>query len=839
MGFFFEDIAETSKRSGDTPLKVLHTLECRACPLDKASLRTPKMLPSGPPDPDIYVFAEAPGEDEDLAGEPLVGKSGTLLRKYIPRKWADRIRMGNTIRCRPTAHGNNRAPTETEVECCRPFSIKDIEAAKPKVIFGFGATVLNWLIGETAISEWRGRYLPVTIGTHTCWFFPMYHPSFVLRSQRSDDYLSDVHKTFIFDLKRAFFLLDVGALPKPVIPTKESSVAEITCLEDCSDTDLDLIESFLESIDNDKQEVGVDFETNRLRPYVKGKILTIAISSRKKTLAFPIHHSKARWSSQQLKRLEAMVEWFLLESLCWKIAHNLSFELEWGFYFYGVPKIQLQKYHDTMAMLYCLDERRELLGLDAATHILFGFRLKSWSNIDLERVDSYPLNEVLPYNGLDALYTRKVAELLMPQIRAEGLESSYIEQIERIPTMVLTQLSGINVDQDKREELRLESEKKLEGLRQQVLDLEVAKEFRRLYGKDINPASPQDLTIAFHDILNRPEGIRGNKYSTDESVLKQIDHPLSNLVLDLRTVARFHAMYLEGLAVGGKSLQEDGYIHTLLNTMFTTTGRLSSDSPNIQNFPKREDAWIRVIIIPRIGDRFVAVDYGQIEVRVIAMCSKDKVLVKMLFDRYDMHMDWGERFARRYPKLLKDAGSMKAMRQLAKNQIVFPAFYGASPKSIAGYIGVDELGCTELMEEFWDIFQGVKKWQWKLRKFYDENGYVECLTGRRRHHPLSTNQIINTPVQGTASDMVVDAMKRLSWYSQREDKPQFQAKFNIHDDLMFSIPTKSLDDDTEFIVKTMLFTNYKFVNVPLSAEVSVGKNWYEMETIGGFFSDEW
>ena len=268
---------------------------------------------------------------------------------------------------------------------------------------------------------------------------------------------------------------------------------------------------------------------------------------------------------------------------------------------------------------------------------------------------------------------------------------------------------------------------------------------------------------------------------------------------------------------------------------------------NMQNWPKRDDAWIRAIIVsPRVHPTtgrscehvLVSADYGQIEPRVIAMESKDKALVKSFWDRHDIHLDWAERIAKVDPKAYRARGSgIKRLRQDVKSNWVLAGFYGALWRSIQRRLGLSNK-CEALFEEFRDTFPGVWAWQRTQTKFYNRHGYVVGLTGRRRHAPLSVNQLLNNPTQGVASDIVVDAMNRLSIRADREDEPAFQAVLNIHDDLSFYVPKKRQEELTAEIVREMLTPKFPWVNVPLSVEVSAGSNWADLEKVDVFFSDD-
>jgi DNA polymerase-1 len=289
----------------------------------------------------------------------------------------------------------------------------------------------------------------------------------------------------------------------------------------------------------------------------------------------------------------------------------------------------------------------------------------------------------------------------------------------------------------------------------------------------------------------------------------------------------------------GGVVYPDGRIHTKFNDLFTTTGRLSSDDPNMQNFPKRKDAWIRALVVPPKGCVMVSSDYGQIEYRVIGIAANDKYIQQTLRDRYDVHMDWAERVAKADPRVYKAFNKdIKKLRSEIKNTWVFPAFYGAHADYIARMLNMDIRAARDLFEVFWEEFAGVHAWQRKLLKQYERTGYVSCLTGRRRRAPMSKNMIYNSPIQGSASDIVVDAMCRLSLRAERDDEPALTPVLNIHDDITFCVPKKREGELIPIIVDEMLHPSFDWVTVPISVEVSSGPNWADMKAIGTYFSDE-
>lgn len=269
---------------------------------------------------------------------------------------------------------------------------------------------------------------------------------------------------------------------------------------------------------------------------------------------------------------------------------------------------------------------------------------------------------------------------------------------------------------------------------------------------------------------------------------------------------------------------------------------MAKDKTNFQNFPKHE---VRSIIVPPKDHLLVSFDYAQLEARLIAMASKDEVFCQAIWDGVDTHLRWARRMAELYPKIAKKIDVDKGLRKDIKNGLVFPSFYGASPNSVIEHykceFHVPETITAQIHSEFWDVYVGVKTWQQSLLDFYNQHGYIESLTGRRRRAPLKKNEIINFPIQSSASyDICIVAGDRLAQLAFELNKPQYQYRIQIHDDLTFFIPIASLDADINFIAKQMVDpTTYDFINVPLEVEYSIGENWFEMKEAGKLNSRNW
>jgi hypothetical protein len=185
-------------------------------------------------------------------------------------------------------------------------------------------------------------------------------------------------------------------------------------------------------------------------------------------------------------------------------------------------------------------------------------------------------------------------------------------------------------------------------------------------------------------------------------------------------------------------------------------------------------------------------------------------------------------------KVLKDKALWKWFRDRTKNEFVFPSFFGAQAKSLAGYLGIPEHITLALHDEFWDMFPDIKGWHERIKAEYLEVGYVTGCTGFRRRAPISPNELINAPIQSDEAEIVCDAMTRLS----EIDAIHLQANMEIHDDLTFFWPEQHVDELAEVVIQEMVRVPFEWAqNVPIVVEMSIGDNWAEKKDVGVFSSD--
>lgn len=841
MGFFFNSSSGPLTDSR-TDYRLAKTHGCTVCTLNKEKLHNPRMLPTGTNEPIIYNLGEAPGEEEDKSGIQFIGASGVVVRNIIKRVFDTRamdhiFRWNNVVRCRPP---KNRPPNDMEIECCRQSIRDDIEATKPAIIIGYGNVPLHWLIKQDGIQMWRGRRIPVKIGSHTCWYFPMLHPAFLLRNRR-DSGESEYEKIFTWDMEQIRMFLEDDPAEPLVVDKGYGDGVRVFDGPGHKEEILSLLDKM-----NEGSPVGIDIETTALRPYSGGKIATVAISNFANTVAFPVDHPDLTYGYQNI------LGNFLLRNHT-KVCHNLVFEKEWFSFFYGDRFIIEGKWADTMAQSYLIDERANksapMHSLDLCCLVNFGFNLKALTNVDRKNVRKAKLKDLLYYNGLDAKYTN-LLYLTQHKELSKKLKLGHAFLCKTATTIALMQKKGWELNKPKIKEFTEDLDTKIAGIQEELTASKEIKEFERAYKTKYNYNSNDHIAALLYDVLKlKPiKSTTGGKEkvgkpSTDHEVLKyygEIGVRPAQLTLEHRELLKLRSTYIEP-ALGW--VYDDGLVHTSYRHTATRTGRLSSADPNMQNLPKKKGVWVRELIKAREGNFLLAADYGQIEARCIAMASQDPVFCDNLRKGYDTHKEWAIKVINSFIKhednwkgyeSIKDVPDdiLKDFRSKMKNGVVFPWFYGASKYSVAEAMGMSETIMEEVFKDFWGTFRGVKRWQERLITFYEKHKYVETLTGRRRHGPMTKNELINSPIQGTASDIVVDAGNRLSQLAFDLKKPYLQIMLNVHDELVFDVPDEKLDETIPFVAEQMCMVPFQFIgDIPIEVEVSIGPNWGQMDDI--------
>ena len=438
---------------------------------------------------------------------------------------------------------------------------------------------------------------------------------------------------------------------------------------------------------------------------------------------------------------------------------------------------------------------------------------------------SLPTQEVLnSYIAKIAASILEVKPLMIKRLEEENMLDLY-KNIEIKVARVLANMEfeGIHVSKKALDEMSHEFDERIKVLEGSIYTLA---------GSEFNIASPKQLGVVLFEDLGLPV-VKKTKtgYSTAVEVLEQLQykHDIIPLIMEYRTLTKLNSTYAKGLV---KDITREGKIHTRYEQTLTQTGRLSSVNPNLQNIPTRieEGKKIRKAFIPASNDRVIlSIDYSQIELRVLAHIAQDKGMIDAFKHDVDIHT-----------KTASDVNGVPldevtpTMRREAK-AVNFGIVYGISDFGLSNNLGITRKRAKEFIEKYLETFKGVDKYMTDIVEFAKEHGYVETLYNRRRSLPeinaknkiianLNARIAMNTPIQGTAADIIKIAM--ISAYNYIEEtKVDAKLLLQVHDELIFDVSKDILEEFTDKMVTIM--EEAANLDVKLKAEASSGPSWYE------------
>lgn len=847
--------ARVSKSSRNRPAAFMQGIGEKGAEGMNPAARSPAMEPRGALQegtPGIYVLGSAPTEIDDGSGHPGTSPTVAAIRREA-RKSGVKTRHNNTVRTLPItgrdkANRKLRIPTSEEIECFRLGIENDIVKTNPSAILALGKTAMRWFVPEIGSAQvGRGRAFTIEIKGKPFRVFMAEDPDIVESLGRSA--LGKSARTvYESDIAKAIEYAARNQTAKPIEFSKEEALKGCKIHHPESGS-FEALTAALKRMAKGSGPMACDLETRNLRPYKNDScILSVSFTDKEETHAYVYEHPRFAWSAQKLKVIRELTRRVLVSGRPISF-HNLQFDLEWLCSAYGPDIVWEANLQCSLAQGFCIDERVGALSMDFLCRQHFGIDLKKLSNLDRANLVIYEVDKLLNYNALDTKWGLKLYLRQRSIIKAENLQRVYKDQRERIPMLAWAQYQGIEIDQSRVDDLIAQINEQLEKAKKTLYSSPEVRKYRKRFG-DFGYSKNADVARLVVEIMGKASKITNEdgKVSVDEKHLQALGGDIATSILEVRKLEKLLSTYVLSLKseTPNTVLWEDGKIHTNFNHARTATRRLSSSGPNMQNFPKRNPRAkeIRRAFKPSEGMVYVSADYGQIEWRVIGIISQDDYMDEALWSGIDVHMEYAEKLVKLNPQVCLDRygdfsdKSMKRLRGDVKNQLVFPLCYGASLRSVAKSCETPETKFKKLYEEFWDRLPKVRSWQRQTQKFAERNGYVETLTGYRRHCPMTSNEIINSPIQGTASDLTVNAMVRLSKLAYSLDMPHLQPVINIHDDITFVIPKSELDEHVEVIVKAMLSPPYDWITCPIVAEVESGPDWYSVEPIGEYSSVE-
>jgi DNA polymerase I-like protein with 3'-5' exonuclease and polymerase domains len=799
--------------------------------------RHPNIQPTRAKQGAALLLLDYPTERDDAEGRHLQGRTGAWYRRKMRRfdAWSvDYV-------CRTLPPGK-KPPTTQQVAAFRREVEDHIDELQPSVIVVAGITALRWISPginpRYKMDEMRGRVFPVQIRGRNYWAvatFGIRRASVVFEKGIPDVCREDeAAKAVERDFKTAIRL--AGRTPTVEIPEPSMLMRDVELVRRPSAREVELYAKREKS-----RGLYVDLETNAQRPHNKDAVIqTLAFSGKDHTIALPVRHPEVRWTKQHDEELKHAVLRLVKDR--WLCAHNLVFDLE--FLIAWCPEIldAVAGWECTQVAAYLLDHRRGQ-SLDLWCRLRLGYGLKGLSRENLWD-EKHAVYELLKYNALDAKIGRRLRKSLAAELKRLGLYDVWRYRCERTPFICQMQLKGVPRDQKQVRKTDRYYRKALKAVERELAkDESIAKYNKRFPPFSITSAT--DVGRLFCEVLGHDEfKVKGKYKAAKEQLEPLLDvEPIAKRVVEHRRVSKLLSTNIVKYYPDHAEsyIYDDGLTHSNYYVTEADGGRLACRKPNDQNVPNRGEGRRVRSMVRKPDHMVVSIDLGQIEARVLAMISKDKNYCKALWDRYDIHMEWTEKFLEDFPSLLKlhRVDSKKGLRKIWKNAYTFPLFYGAGEKRIEALTKVPSRILAPRVAEFWRTFAGVKRWQKKVVKFYETHGFVESLTGTRTYAPLTYNKIINAPIQGTASDFTVKAGTLLEQDARELGAPCLIPNIQIHDDLTFIVPTSEVDFVIKHGVRRMLkLTDYfDFINVPLTCEVEVGPSWDKQETYGEYSSD--
>ena len=634
-----------------------------------------------------------------------------------------------------------------------------------------------------------------------------------------------------YELKRLLADLDAGDSQGAAQSTQQSAeVAEIPAAVD-SEYEIILDQAsftlWLEKL-NKAELFAFDTETTSV-DYMKAELVGLSFCIEVGKAAYvPLTHDyidapeqlSLTWVLEQLKPL-------LESDTVFKVGQNLKYDANVLSHY----NIEMQGIKfDTMLESYCFNSVATRHNMDALAEKYLDYKTVHFEEIAGKGAKQLTFNQIDiekagHYAAEDADITMRLHEAIYPQLAKITSQLSVFTDIEMplLPVLARMEQHGVLIDCD-----MLADQSQSIGARLAELEIEA----HNLAGKSFNLSSPKQLQVILFDELKIPVIKKTPKGapSTAEEVLQELalDYPLPKVILENRGLSKLKSTYTDKLPLLVST--KTNRVHTSYHQAVTATGRLSSTDPNLQNIPIRseEGRKIRLAFIAPPEHKIVAIDYSQIELRIMAHLSDDPGLVKAFSEGKDVHKATAaEIFAVPLDEVTSD------QRRSAK-AVNFGLIYGMSAFGLAKQLNVPRHTAQAYMDKYFERYPNVSQYMEDTRQKATETGYVETLFGRRLYLPdinakngmrkkAAERAAINAPMQGTAADIIKKAMLDVDAWIQEQNDPRIKMTMQVHDELIFEIHQDIVEATTATLVEVM--NNAITMSVPLIAEAGIGDNW--------------
>jgi DNA polymerase-1 len=629
----------------------------------------------------------------------------------------------------------------------------------------------------------------------------------------------------------------ISAYGEPNLIPKNEKKENIKGAEPINNKNYHLIQN-LNEIDewiNEAEEIGeiaVDTETDSLDPH-QANLVGISLSTKiGKACYIPVGHKSKKCLNKKdvLKKIKPLLE----DPSIKKIGQNIKFD----FIIFYMNGITLNSMEDTMLMSYVLDAGKNRHNMDTLSEIHLNhkpIKFKELVGTGKKEINfsEVEIDKAKDYAAEDADVTYRLYKKFHKSLKSEKLSNIYeIFEKPLIKILAFMEIEGIKVDNKFLNTLSLKFEKKIE---------KIQKEIFKISKKEFNIASPKQLgEIIYNDL--KIAGLKKTKkgsFATSATVLEDLafkGHEFAKLVLDWRQLSKLKNTYSDSLP---EHLNPNTKrVHTSFLLAATTTGRLASSDPNLQNIPiKTEDGRdIRKAFIAEKDNVLISADYNQIEMRILADLADVKELKKAFKNNEDIHsLTASQIFNIDIKKVDKD------QRRKAK-AINFGIIYGISQYGLAKQINVSNYEAEEFLNAYFAKFPEIKIYMDNTIKFCRKSGYVNNIFGRRSHfnsindknfnvRNFQERAAINAPIQGSASEIMRLAMIRIDKKLEEEKSIKSKMLLQIHDELIFEVKKNEIKKMMKIIKDEMISvanSDYHSFSIPLTVDINSGNNWGEL-----------
>lgn len=508
-----------------------------------------------------------------------------------------------------------------------------------------------------------------------------------------------------------------------------------------------------------------------------------------------------------------------------KIGHNIKYDM----HIFKQLGIDIYPIEDTMVMSYVLDSSKNAHNMDELANLHLNYATIHYSDICGSGKAQISFSEVafdkaLDYAAEDADVTLRLYNIFKERIENENMKDIYYNiDLPLIYSLFEMEEVGVKIDISKLSNLSIEFEKILSSL---------AEEIYLLSGEEFNILSPKQLgEILFEKMgIPYPEKKKTTTYSTDVEILKQLSYQgyeIATKLLKYREFAKLKSTYTDALQK--QVNKNDNRVHTNYFQCGTSTGRLSSNNPNLQNIPIRSDVGkdIRSAFIARDGYKLLAADYSQVELRLMAEVADVKNLKQAFLDNVDIHTRTASQVFG-----IPESEMTSDIRRKAK-AINFGIIYGISQFGLAKQLEISQEDAKNYIQNYFDVYPEILQYMEKVKNFAHQNGYVETLDGRKlfianinnpKLKSYAERAAINAPIQGTAADIIKKAMIRIrNVLKEKNLSDDVKMLLQVHDELVFEVKNEIVNE-VKILIKDIM-ENIVKLSIPLVVEVGISDNW--------------